>query len=123
MKKLLNISKTLLVMVILFVATSCGGDDEPGKNVPSDLVGTWVIQHTSRISKTYTFSSNGIGTYTFIGNSSYYSFPYTFTISGKKIKLKGTYINDEGHTDPDWHKEGTFSGGILTIDGDKLTKR
>lgn len=121
MKKFLNITGSLLIMLLL-LATGCSGD-EPGKNVPSDLVGSWVIQHTSRISTTYTFSSNGTGSFTFRGNTSYYTFPYTFSVSGKKVKIKGTYVNDDGDVDPNWHKEGTFSGGVLTINGDKLTKQ
>lgn len=123
MKKTLKI-KAVCILAVLLLAVSCSSsDDEPGKNVPSDLVGTWVIQLTSRISKSYSFSDNGTGTYTFIGNTTYYSFPYTYTVSGKNIKIKGTYVNDEGDVDPNWHREGTFSGGILTIDGETLTKR
>lgn len=123
MKKFLNAFGTLIIMALLLVTGCSSDDDEPGKNVPYDLIGTWVIQHTSRISTTYTFSSNGIGTYSFRGNTYYYSFPYTFTVSGKKIKIKGTYVDDEGNTDPNWHKEGTFSGGVLTIGDNQLTKQ
>lgn len=115
--------KTACLLAVLLLAVGCSSENEPGENVPSDLIGTWVLQHTSRISKNYSFSNNGTGTYTFIGNSSYYSFPYTFTVSGKNIKIKGTSINDEGDIDPNWHKEGVFSGGILTIEGDKYTKQ
>lgn len=115
--------KTACLLAVLLLAVCCSSENEPGENVPSDLIGTWVLQHTSRISKRYSFSNNGTGIYTFTGNSSYYSFPYTFTVSGKNIKIKGTYVNDEGDVDPNWHKDGTFSGGILTIDGDIYTKQ
>lgn len=108
---------------VMVFALSCSSENEPGENVPSDLIGTWVIQHTSRISTTYTFNGSGTGTYTFSGNSSFYTFPYTFTVSGKKIKIKGVYVNDEGTVDKNWHKEGTFSGGVLKIGDDTLTKR
>lgn len=113
----------LLAAMLLGLCTECSKDNETDDIIPSDLIGTWVIQPTPRITKSYSFSANGTGTYTFSGNSTYYSFPYVFTISGKKIKIKGVYVNDEGTVDPDWHKEGTFSGGVLKIGDDTLTKR
>ncbi len=121
--KLTKLLFILLAVMLLGLCTECSKDNETDDIIPSDLIGTWVIQPTARITKSYSFSTNGTGTYTFSGNSTYYSFPYVFTISGKKIKIKGVYVNDEGTVDPDWHKEGTFSGGVLKIGDDTLTKR
>lgn len=123
MKTLRKIGIILMSVFMVVGIASCSKDDESSDSVPSDLIGTWVIQHSTRVSTSYSFSKNGTGIYTFAGNYSYYTFPYVFTVSGKNIKIKGVYVNDEGTVDPNWHKEGTFSGGVLKIGDNTLTKR
>lgn len=119
-----HIQLLLSVLALIFIASCRSDDSELKKEIPADLIGTWVMQgHGEGRFHTYSFNNDNTGSYTYTGVTTYFSFPYTYNVSGKSIYIKGVYVDDMGDTLPDWHVEGTFISGVLIIEGEQLTKQ
>lgn len=113
------------MIMITTTFTSCKDDKE--EEITSSIVGTWVGGWSDgkyNVTDIYTFNSNGTYSYeTYVykyGELDQYGiYPGTYVIKGNTII--GTIYDDGEYGIEEY--EYSVSGNILTLDGDKYTRK
>ncbi len=93
-----KVSAFAMMLVIMLsgavMFTSCGEDDEEGKNIPSSILGTWTGRGGSGGNTTIsiTFNSDGTGSFTMTRPSAYGRCEFTYKCSGNTVTTTGPYV-------------------------------